>query len=127
MKDQFSSFKTNTTTSTSSSAGQKLHHTTTNFVELIATFYNINNQTLGNKNTFTEPTTLQPGQAAPFTVYLIPKDMPLNQINSVKYGDRSNTNLKFEDGRCLISCFVDADVYPYIYLLYMTPKKSCRS
>jgi hypothetical protein len=42
---------------------------TANFVELIATFYNINNQTVGNENTFTNPSTLQPGQAAPFTMY----------------------------------------------------------
>jgi hypothetical protein len=58
---------------------------TANFVQLIATFYNINNQAVGNKNTFTKPSTLQPGQAAPFTMYLSPKDMPLNQIKSVKY------------------------------------------
>jgi hypothetical protein len=58
---------------------------TANFVELIATFYNINNQTIGNENTFTKPSTLQPGQAAPFTMYLSPKDMPLSQVKSVKY------------------------------------------
>jgi hypothetical protein len=58
---------------------------TANFVELIATFYNTNNQTVGNENTFTKPPTLQPGQAAPFTMYLSPKDMPLSQIKSVKY------------------------------------------
>ena len=58
---------------------------TANFVELIATFYNINNQTVGNENTFTNPSALQPGQAAPFTMYLSPKDMPLDQIKSVKY------------------------------------------
>jgi hypothetical protein len=58
---------------------------TANFVELIATFYNINSQTVGNENTFTKPSTLQPGQAAPFTMYLGPKDMPLDQIKSVKY------------------------------------------
>jgi hypothetical protein len=58
---------------------------TANFVELISTFYNINNQTIGNKNTFTKPSTLQPGQAAPFTMYLSPKDMPLDQINRVEY------------------------------------------
>jgi hypothetical protein len=58
---------------------------TANFVELIATFYNINNQTVGNENTFTKPSTLQPGQAAPFTMYLSPKDMPLDQIKSAKY------------------------------------------
>jgi hypothetical protein len=58
---------------------------TSNFVELIATFYDTSNQTLGNKNTFTEPTTLQPKQAAPFTMYLSPNDMPLNKIDHVKY------------------------------------------
>jgi hypothetical protein len=58
---------------------------TANFVELISTFYNINNQTVGNENTFTKPSTLQPGQAAPFTMYLSPKDMPLAQIKSAKY------------------------------------------
>jgi hypothetical protein len=58
---------------------------TANFVELIATFYNINNQTVGNENTFTKPSTLQPGQAAPFTMYLGPEDMPLDQIKSGKY------------------------------------------
>jgi hypothetical protein len=58
---------------------------TADFVELIATFYNINNQTVGNENTFTNPTTLQPGQAAPFKMYLSPNDMPLDQIKSVKY------------------------------------------
>ncbi len=58
---------------------------TADFVELIATFYDINNKTVGNQYTFTEPTTLQPGQAAPFTMYLSPNDMPLDEINSVKY------------------------------------------
>jgi Prolyl oligopeptidase family len=58
---------------------------TANFVELIATFYDTSNQTLGNKNTFTEPTTLQPKQAAPFTMYVSPTDMPLNRIDHVKY------------------------------------------
>ncbi len=58
---------------------------TANFVEVISTFYNINNQTLGNKNTFTKPSTLLPGQAAPFTDSLSPKDISLNQINRVKY------------------------------------------
>ena len=58
---------------------------TANFVELIATFYNINNQTVGNENTFTKPSTLQPGQAAPFTMYLTSKDMSLSQIKSAKY------------------------------------------
>jgi hypothetical protein len=58
---------------------------TANFVELISTFYSISNQTIGNKSTFTKPSTLQSGQAAPFTIYLSPKDMPLNQINRVKY------------------------------------------
>jgi hypothetical protein len=58
---------------------------TANFVQLIATFYNINNETVGNENTSTKPSTLQPGQAAPFTMYLGPKDMPLSQIKSVKY------------------------------------------
>ncbi len=58
---------------------------TANFVQLIATFYNVNNQAVGNKNTFTKPSTLQPGQAAPFTMYLGPKDMQLDQIKSTKY------------------------------------------
>jgi SLAP domain-containing protein len=58
---------------------------TANFVELIATFYDTSNQTLGNKNTFTEPTTLQPKQAAPFSMYLSPNDTPLNKIDHVKY------------------------------------------
>jgi hypothetical protein len=58
---------------------------TANFVELIATFYNINNQTEGNKNTFAKPSTLQAGQAAPFTIYLSPKDMQIDQIKSAKY------------------------------------------
>jgi hypothetical protein len=56
-----------------------------NYVELISTFYNINNQTVGNENTFTKPSTLQLGQAAPFKMYLSPKDMPLSQIKSAKY------------------------------------------
>ena len=58
---------------------------TANFVELIATFYDTSNQTLGNKNTFTEPTTLQPKQAAPFSMYVSPNDTPLNKIDHVKY------------------------------------------
>jgi hypothetical protein len=40
---------------------------------------------VGNKNTFTKPSTLQPAQAAPFTMYLSLKDMPLDQIKSAKY------------------------------------------
>jgi hypothetical protein len=58
---------------------------TTNFVQIIATFYDPNNMTVGNKFTYTEPTTLQPGQTAPFTMYVSPSDMSLNEIDHVKY------------------------------------------
>jgi hypothetical protein len=39
---------------------------------------------IGNKSTFTEPTTLHPGQSAPFTMYVSPSDVSLND-NHVKY------------------------------------------
>ncbi len=58
---------------------------TPNFVQLISTFYDINNQTLGNENTYTQPSTLQPTQSGPFTMYLSPNNMPLNKIDHVKY------------------------------------------
>jgi hypothetical protein len=35
-------------------------------VELIATFYDVNNVTLGSDSTFTNHTTLEEGQSAPF-------------------------------------------------------------
>jgi len=62
-----------------------LVHSITRHGSDLKTTYDISNQTLGNKNTFTEPTTLQPKQAPPFTMYLSPNDMPLNKIDHVKY------------------------------------------
>ena len=37
-----------------------------NFVKLTATFYDADNGTLGSDIAFTDPTTLEPGQSAPF-------------------------------------------------------------
>jgi hypothetical protein len=56
-----------------------------NFIEIVATFYDSSSMTISNKSTFTEPTTLHPGQSAPFTMYVSPSDVSPNDINHVKY------------------------------------------
>jgi hypothetical protein len=41
--------------------------------------------TVGNQFTYTEPTTLEPGQSAPFKMYVSPSDVSMNEIDHVKY------------------------------------------
>jgi hypothetical protein len=56
------------------------------FVEIIATFYDATNSTLGSDFTFTDPSDLDPGQSAPFEMNAgIFKDLPVDDIRYVKF------------------------------------------
>lgn len=46
------------------------------FVEITATFYDANNRVIGTDFTFTNPSTLQPGQRAPFDMIIIEGSIP---------------------------------------------------
>jgi hypothetical protein len=46
------------------------------FVEITATFYDSNNRMIGTDFTFTNPSTLQPGQIAPFDLIIIEGSIP---------------------------------------------------
>jgi hypothetical protein len=46
------------------------------FVEITATFYDSNNRVIGTDFTFTNPSTLQPGQIAPFDMIIIEGSIP---------------------------------------------------
>lgn len=48
------------------------------FVEVIATFYDANNMVLGTDFTFTSPSTLQPGQRAPFDIIVSEVSIPIS-------------------------------------------------
>lgn len=48
------------------------------FVEVIATFYDANNRVLGTDFTFTSPSTLQPGQRAPFDIIVSEGSIPIS-------------------------------------------------
>jgi hypothetical protein len=54
------------------------------FVQVITTFYDANNITLGNDMTYTNPSNLQPGQSAPFSVFT-GEHIPIEDIKSAKY------------------------------------------
>jgi hypothetical protein len=54
---------------------------TARFVEIIATFYNANNQVIGTDFAFTEPTDLVPGQRAPFDILVPEGSMPMYQLS----------------------------------------------
>jgi hypothetical protein len=45
-------------------------------VEIIATFYDAYNNVIGTDSTFTKPSTLQPGQRAPFDMIIIEGSIP---------------------------------------------------
>jgi hypothetical protein len=51
------------------------------FVKIIATFYDSNNNVIGTDFTYTSPSTLQPGQKAPFDMILIEGSMPLHLVS----------------------------------------------
>jgi hypothetical protein len=56
------------------------------YVEIIATFYNIQNQVIGTKSTFTTPSTIFPKQVAPFELIVGFGDaIPVEQIERVKF------------------------------------------
>ena len=61
------------------------------FVEITATFYDSNNRVIGTDFTFTNPSTLQPGQIAPFDMIIIEGSIPTylmaHYIVSVDYSD----------------------------------------
>jgi hypothetical protein len=52
------------------------------FVEITATFYDSNNRVIGTDFTFTNPSTLQPGQRAPFDITASERTMPTYLISS---------------------------------------------
>ncbi|PWU82400.1 MAG: hypothetical protein DLM72_02005 [Candidatus Nitrosopolaris wilkensis] len=55
------------------------------FMEIIATFYNSQNLVIGTDNTFTNPSTVSPGQANPFDLIFAYNDgMTISQIDHVK-------------------------------------------
>jgi hypothetical protein len=54
---------------------------TARFVEIIATFYNSNNQVIGTDFSFTDPTDLAPGQRAPFEILVPEGSMPMYQLS----------------------------------------------
>lgn len=59
---------------------------TAEFVQIIATLYNANNVTLGSKFTYTEPTSIEPGQSAPYTINIgFGDSIPVKEIDHIKY------------------------------------------
>ena len=55
------------------------------FVEVTATFYDATNSILGSDHTFTQPTTLEPGQTAPFKLTAgFGNNLPVDEIASIK-------------------------------------------
>jgi hypothetical protein len=50
------------------------------FVKIIATFYESNNSVIGTDFTYTSPSTLQPGQKAPFDLLITEGSMPLHLV-----------------------------------------------
>ena len=59
---------------------------TRDYVQITATFYDANKSILGSEFTFTEPTTLQPSQSAPFKISLLEENtnIPIDDIDSIK-------------------------------------------
>jgi hypothetical protein len=53
-------------------------------VQVITTFYDANNMTLGNDITYSNPSTLQPGQSAPFSIFT-GQHIPIEDIKLAKY------------------------------------------
>ena len=66
-------------------------HLSIRFVEIIATFYDANNSVIGTDFTFTSPSTIQPGQRAPFDIFVsegsFPTYLMAYYILSVDYSD----------------------------------------
>jgi hypothetical protein len=55
------------------------------FVRATATFYDANNSILGSDFAYTEPTTLEPGQTAPFSITVgFGDNLPVGEISSIK-------------------------------------------
>ena len=50
------------------------------FVKIIATFYDSNNSVIGTDFTYTSPSTLLPGQKAPFDILVTEGSMPLHLV-----------------------------------------------
>jgi hypothetical protein len=50
------------------------------FVKVTATFYDSNNSVVGTDFTYTSPSTLQPGQKAPFDMIITEGSMPLHLV-----------------------------------------------
>ena len=57
-----------------------------NFVKITATFYDANNKTLGSEMAFTDPTTLDPGQSAPFKMSAgVLGNLNIDEIRYIKF------------------------------------------
>ena len=55
------------------------------FIRATATFYDATNSILGSDFAYTEPTTLEPGQTAPFKITAgFGDNLPVDQISSIK-------------------------------------------
>ena len=54
-------------------------------MEIIATIYNAQNQTIGKENTFTDPMNIEVGQSAPFEMTIGSVDnVPVDEIDHIK-------------------------------------------
>lgn len=55
-----------------------------NFVKIIGTFYDRNNRVVGTENVYANPSTIGPGQSAPFELILISSSVPHSLIDHYK-------------------------------------------
>jgi hypothetical protein len=54
---------------------------TTTFVRIVGTFYDINNQVIGTQFTYSNPSDIRPGEKAPFVLVLSSSSIPISQID----------------------------------------------
>jgi hypothetical protein len=54
---------------------------TTTFVRIVGTFYDINNQVIGTQFTYSNPSDICPGEKAPFVLVLSSSSIPISQID----------------------------------------------
>ncbi len=54
---------------------------TTTFVRIVGTFYDINNQIIGTQFTYSNPSDIRPGEKAPFVLVLSSSSIPISQID----------------------------------------------
>lgn len=54
---------------------------TTTFVRIVGTFYDINNQVIGTQFTYSNPSEIRSGEKAPFVLILSSAGIPISQID----------------------------------------------